>query len=124
MTRSEHRIQRWSRLALAATLACGSLAAQAAAFTLTAFANVDNGSPPGTIVMDGNATGGDFLATIPGTNGSLFFHTYGYATPLSYFGARVSGEGTFFGKTTAGGSGGTAEEHHLRGALREAAVRA
>ena len=46
-------------------------------------------------------SGGDFFASPSGTGGSLFYHTYGFTTGLSYFGARVSGDGTFYGKTSA-----------------------
>ena len=87
---------------LAAALAVSAAGVQAAAFTLTALANVDGNSPPGTNIMDGNANGGDFFASPSGTTGELFFHTYGFASPDSYFGARVSGSGTFYGKTSAG----------------------
>lgn len=102
MTRTPIRPPSLRAVALAATLALAAAGAQAAAFTLTAFANVDGNSPPGTDIMDGNANGGDFFASPSGTTGSLFFHTYGFASPDSYFGARVSGSGTFYGKTSAG----------------------
>ncbi len=93
-------------LSIAAALAGASLSVQAApSITLSAFANP--GSPtPETPTQTELVTPGtqDFFAT-PGTAGppagSLFFHTYGYAGGLNYFGARVSGDGTFYGKTSA-----------------------
>ncbi len=49
-------------------------------------------------------TGGDFLANYSSpvnSLGSLFYHTYGFTSGLTYFGARVSGDGTFYGQTSA-----------------------
>ncbi len=88
-------------LALVAAWAAAPLAAHAAAVTLTAFETLGSASGPGTNVMDGNASGGDFFRSSTSGSDSSFFHTYGFTTGLSYFGARVSGIGTFYGKTSA-----------------------
>ena len=88
-------------LALACALLVAPLTAQAGpAVTLTAFESLGSASGPGTDVMDGNRNGGDFFRSSPGAN-STFFHTYGTSGGVNYFGARVSGTGTFFGKTSA-----------------------
>ena len=89
-------------LALACALLVAPLTAQALpSVTLTAFESLGSASGPGTDVMDGNRNGGDFFRSSPGAN-STFFHTYGTTfSGLTYFGARVSGTGTFFGKTSA-----------------------
>ena len=93
-------------LSIAAALAVASFSVQAApSITLSAFANPGSQTPnttelvpPGTqdFFASPSATGGT-----GGTGGSLFYHTYGYAGGLNYFGARVSGDGTFYGKTSA-----------------------
>lgn len=89
-------------LALASALLVLPLAAQAApAVSLTAAEALGSALGPGSNVMDGNANGGDFFRnSISGAN-STFFHTYGTSGGVNYFGARVSGTGTFFGKTSA-----------------------
>lgn len=92
-------------LSLAAALSGLSLSAQAASISLTATGNVNGSTPPGTNLLDPYpypASGGDFLASPPpGSTGSLFFHTYGFTASPNYFGARVSGAGEFYGKTSA-----------------------
>ena len=90
-------------LALASALLAAPLAAQAAAaVSLTAAEALGSAAGPGSNVMDGNANGGDFFhGTSSNSVDSTFFHTYGHASGVNYFGARVSGTGTFFGKTSA-----------------------
>jgi hypothetical protein len=89
-------------LAAAASLALCASGAQAGAFALTADANVTGNTAAGAASIIGSfADGGDFFASPGSATGSLFFHTYGFAEPISYFGARVSGSGTFYGKTSA-----------------------
>ena len=97
-----------ARLAAAAALACTALSSQGAAVVaLTANESVGIAAGPGADVMTSfPATGGDFFRSNSNGNpdfppGSTFFHTYGFTTGLTYFGARVSGEGTFFGQTSA-----------------------
>lgn len=90
-------------LAVAAALAGASFTAQAVpAVTLSAFANPGSQTPSTTELVPAGTN--DFFASpgAPGPpSGSLFFHTYGYPGGLNYFGARVSGEGTFYGRTSA-----------------------
>ena len=90
-------------LALACALLVAPLAAQALpVVTLTAFESLGSASGPGTNVMDGNANGGNYFLSSSNASGSTFFHTYATTSSgLTYFGARVSGTGTFFGKTSA-----------------------
>ena len=90
-------------LAVASALIAAPLAALALPFvSLTAAEALGSAVGPGTNVMDGNANGGDFSHNGIGATGSTFFHTYGTTSSgLTYFGARVSGSGTFFGKTSA-----------------------
>ena len=89
-------------LALASALLVLPIAAHAtAAVSLTAADALGSPAGPGTNVMDGNNNGGDFFrSNIDGGN-STFFHTYGTSGGVNYFGARVSGYGNFFGKTSA-----------------------
>lgn len=90
-------------LALACALLVAPLAAQALpVVTLTAFESLGSASGPGTNVMDGNADGGNYSRSNGNASDSAFFHTYATTfSGLTYFGARVSGTGTFFGKTSA-----------------------
>lgn len=89
-------------LALASALLVLPLAAQAtAAVSLTAVEALGSASGPGANVMDGNANGGDFFHSNSSGANSTFFHTYGNTGGVNYFGARVSGTGTFFGSTSA-----------------------
>ena len=90
-------------LSLACTLLVAPLAAQALPLVkLTAFESLGSASGPGTDVMDGNAAGGNYFHSISSGSNSTFFHTYAATSSgLTYFGARVSGTGTFFGKTSA-----------------------
>ena len=89
-------------LSLACALLLAPLAALATpAVSLTAFETLGSASGPGTSVMDGNANGGDFFYSNSNASDSTFFHTYGFPTGVTYFGVRVSGTGTFFGKTSA-----------------------
>lgn len=89
--------------ALACALLVAPLAAQAVPLVmLTAFESLVSASGPGTNVMDGNASGGNYSHSNSNASGSTFFHTYAATSSgLTYFGARVSGTGTFFGKTSA-----------------------
>ena len=97
-------------LAVAAALGGASMAAHAApSITLKASGDTSTSVGPGTDLIPPGTylpTGGDFLQTYSSPLplipiGSLFYHTYGFTTGLSYFGARVSGDGTFYGKTSA-----------------------
>lgn len=95
-------IPRMRLLALATALLVLPLAAQAAAaVSLTAVEALGSASGPGANVMNGNANGGDFFLSNSSGADSTFFHTYGTSGGVNYFGARVSGTGTFFGKTSA-----------------------
>ena len=84
--------------ALIFAIPLGALAAPAVVLT----AQESLGSAPVTNVMDPTkVNGGDFFrSNIVGGNSS-FFHTYGFNSGVSYFGARASGNGTFFVKTSA-----------------------
>ena len=89
-------------LALASALMVLPIGAQAtAAVSLTAAEALGSAVGPGANVMDGNANGGDFFRNNISGADSTFFHTYGNSGGVNYFGARVSGTGTFFGKTSA-----------------------
>lgn len=62
----------------------------------------DGMAPPATIFPSSpSANGADMYLyqTTPGNN--VFFHTYGFAGDPTYFGARASGEGSFFATTFA-----------------------
>lgn len=49
-----------------------------------------------------SGSGADMYLYQDGANGSnVFFHTYGFADNTTYFGARASGEGSFFASTFA-----------------------
>ena len=87
-------------LVVAAVFAGATFTVQAApAVTLSAFANPGSQTPSTTELVPTGTS--DFFASPSSPGGSLFFHTYGYAGGLNYFGARVSGDGTFYGKTSA-----------------------
>ena len=90
-------------LSLACTLLVAPLAAQAVPLvTLAALESLGSASGPGTDVMDGNFAGGNYFRSNSSGSNSTFFHTYAATSSgLTYFGARVSGTGTFFGKTSA-----------------------
>lgn len=94
-------------LACAVAAALGAAAATAGAapvISLTALANELGSAPGGAVdIIGAFASGGDFFYTSPGGSpGSLFYHTYGFPSgPLTWFGARVSGEGSFYGRTSA-----------------------
>ena len=89
-------------LALASALLGLPIGAHAtAAVSLTAAEALGSAAGPGTNVMDVNANGGDFFRSNSAGADSTFFHTYGTSGGVNYFGARVSGTGTFFGKTSA-----------------------
>lgn len=92
------------RLTLAALVAAAPLAVQATpAISLTAAQALGSATGPGADVMDPLlANGGDFFfSDSDGSGNSTFFHTYGFNSGLSYFGARASGSGTFYAKTSA-----------------------
>ena len=96
-------ISRIAPLAMAAALCALSGAARSApAVALTAVDNLGVASSVGaTNRMNGSANGGDFFYSGSAGANTSFFHTYGFPSGLSYFGARVSATGTFFGRTTA-----------------------
>lgn len=90
-------------LAVAGVLGSAPLGAFALpAVALTAAETIGSATGPGTDVMlPFPSTGGDFFhngGTYPNTT---FFHTYGFTSGLTYFGARASGTGTFFVNTSA-----------------------
>ncbi len=90
-------------LMFAGALCAAPLAAQAAAVALTALEDLTTNAGPGVNVMTTYPpTGGDFFRSSNDADSSIFFHTYGFTSGLTYFGARVSGEGAqFFGQTSA-----------------------
>ena len=101
---TKHVDARLLMLSIAAALGAAPLALHAApAVALTAFEALGTDSGPGTDVMTAfPPTGGDFFHANSDVDGnSRFFHTYGFTSGLTYFGARVSGTGTFFGQTSA-----------------------
>lgn len=72
------------------------------AVVLTANESLGASTGPGSDVMDpALANGGDFFRSSSSGSNASFFHTYGFPGGLTYFGARVSGNGTFFGRTSA-----------------------
>ena len=78
------------------------LTGHTAQVALTAFNALGSATGPGANIMTPfPPTGGDFFASPSAGANSSFFHTYGFSTGLTYFGARVSGVGTFFGQTSA-----------------------
>lgn len=99
-------------LAVASVLGSAPLGALAApAVSIAASESIGSATGPGTAIpnipppppLGSNfpATGGDFFhngGTYPNTT---FFHTYGFTSGLTYFGARASGTGTFFAQTSA-----------------------
>ncbi|MEK8052087.1 PEP-CTERM sorting domain-containing protein [Ideonella sp. DXS22W] len=93
----------YQRAALAATTLCLPMALHAApAVSLTAVELLGGTDPAGvTDVIGGYASGGDFYyANSTGDNAS-FFHTYGDTGSLASFGARTSGTGTWYTRTSA-----------------------
>ena len=87
----------------ALTLALAAATAHAApAVALTAAESLGSSGGPGTDVMDpGMASGGDYFHFGSSGPDSTFFHTYGFPGGLTYFGARVSGGGTFYARTSS-----------------------
>ena len=86
--------------ALIFALPLGALAAPAV--MLTAHESLGTTTSPGTDVMDpAKRNGGDFFRSNSAGGDSSFFHTYGLISGVNYFGARASGNGTFFVKTSA-----------------------
>lgn len=90
-------------LAVAGVLGSAPLGAFAVpAVALTASESIGSASGPGTDVMTPfPSTGGDFFHSGGAGQNTTFFHTYGFTSGLTYFGARASGTGTFFAKTSA-----------------------
>ena len=69
---------------------------------LTAHEALGTATGPGIDVMDPTkANGGDFFRSNSVSGNSSFFHTYGFNSGVSYFGARASGTGNFFVQTSA-----------------------
>ncbi|MDL2357570.1 MAG: hypothetical protein QFF03_20135, partial [Pseudomonadota bacterium] len=103
MTNS-HRSPLRLRLLIAAALGTAAVATHAApVVTLTAQEVLGSASGPGANVMTSPpANGGDFFRSSSDGTNSSFFHTYGTTGGLTYFGARTSGVGTFFTRTSAG----------------------
>lgn len=95
-------------LSLLVAAACAGVALPAAAdpsISLTAVYALDGAAEADAMAEDGfapPATGGDYLGTKNGSGSSVFFHTYGFTSSPTYFGARASGEGLdFYAKTSA-----------------------
>ena len=62
----------------------------------------DGMAPPATIFpSDPSANGADMYLYQTTSGNNVFFHTYGFAGDPTYFGARASGEGSFFATTFA-----------------------
>ena len=82
--------QSFGNITLDASYALGTNSSAAAVDGLT--------DPAGQIFS--SASGADFfLSKSDALNNNIFFHTYGFEANPTYFGARASGEGSFFGKT-------------------------
>ena len=78
----------------------GALALPAVA--LTAHEALGTATGPGIDVMtSAQANGGDFFRNNIAGGDSSFFHTYGFSSGVTYFGARASGNGNFFVQTSA-----------------------
>ncbi len=95
-------------LSLLVAAACAGFALPAAAdpsISLTAVYALNGAAEVNALVEDGFAppiTGGDYLNTKSAGGSSVFFHTYGFTSSPTYFGARASGEGLdFYAKTSA-----------------------
>lgn len=95
-------------LSLLVAAACAGVALPAAAdpsISLTAVYALDGAAEADAMAEDSfapPATGGDYYGTKYGSGSSVFFHTYGFTSSPTYFGARASGEGLdFYAKTSA-----------------------
>ena len=88
------------RALTAVAIVAASFGAQAAAFVLTATGSLDSQTAPGTVFVPPQPLNGDFFGSPSTATSDLFYHTYGFANPVAYFGARVSGSGTFHGQTS------------------------
>ena len=88
------------RALTAVALVAASFGTQAGTFVLTATGSLGSTTAPGTNQLTPVPTNGDFFGIPPIGANSLFYHTYGFANPVAYFGARVSGNGTFYGQTS------------------------
>lgn len=104
MPNTFHNSPRLRTLLLAAALCVAPLAALATpSVSLTAMETLGAPGGPGTNVMTTFPPGGgDFFRSNAVGGNSAFFHTYGFGSGLTYFGARTSGTGTFFSKTSSG----------------------
>lgn len=95
-------------LSLLVAAACAGIALPAAAdpsISLTAVYAL-NGAPEADAMAEDSfsppSTGGDYLNTKNAAGSSVFFHTYGFTSSPTYFGARASGEGLdFYARTSA-----------------------
>lgn len=64
--------------------------------------SVLDGLAAGSIAGNSFNNGADFfLSKSDASSNSVFFHTYGFSGPSTYFGARASGQGKFFASTSA-----------------------
>lgn len=95
-------------LSLLVAAACAGIALPAAAdpsISLTAVYALDGAAEADAMAEDSftpPTTGGDYYGTKYGSGSSVFFHTYGFTSSPTYFGARASGEGLdFYAKTSA-----------------------
>lgn len=83
----------------AAPLTYGNITLDAT-YSLGAGGIQDGMTDPSTSIF-ANANGADMLLSTGNSNGSVFFHTYGFTGTPTYFGARASGEGVFTAFTRA-----------------------
>lgn len=86
-------------IALATPVVYGELATGQITIDASYKLPASSGESSATTGMPASSTalnGGDLYAYPGGTGASLFYHTYGFAGSTSYFGARVSGNGTDF----------------------------
>ena len=88
------------RALTAVALVAASFGAQAGTFVLTATGSLDSQTAPGTVFVPPQPLNGDFFGSPSTASSDLFYHIYGFASPDAYFGARVSGNGTFYGQTS------------------------
>lgn len=95
-------------LSLLVAAACAGVALPAAAdpsISLTAVYALDGAAEADAIADTGFTappSGGDFYFSKDSGTSSVFFHTYGFTSSPTYFGARASGQGLdFYAKTSA-----------------------
>lgn len=86
----------------AAPLAFGPNITLDANYALAGGASVDGMTDPSSNLYNPSGNGADFyLYKSDASGNNVFFHTYGFASSPTYFGARASGEGHFAADTRA-----------------------